>query len=303
VVASWEHTCGVTTGYKAYCWGSNLFNELGDGTNRRYVARPSGVVGGLSFRQVRPGGGHVCGVTTDQQIYCWGLNDFGQLGDGTRINRSGPVQVTGNHTWLSVTAGPHYTCGITTGSVTYCWGYNKQGQLGDSSSMRSKVKPSRVAGGHTFTQIDAGYDHTCAVTVTGQAYCWGNGAHGTLGNRKTYLSFWPRLVAGGHVFKQVTAGIYDDGSHSCGRTRSDRVYCWGFNSNGQLGDGTSTTRLTPVAVKGGIPMVQIWAGYLATCGVTAAGVAYCWGGNQYGQLGDGTTITPRRVPVRVVGPE
>lgn len=304
VVASWEYSCGVTTDYRAYCWGSNLWNQLGDGTNRRYVGRPAAVVGGLSFREVRPGGGHVCGVTTDNQIYCWGLNEWGELGDGTRTNRTTPVRVVGNHKWRTVTTGAMYTCGTTTGYVTFCWGYNRQGQLGDSSSMRWKVKPSRVAGQHAFTQVDAGYDHTCAVTVTGEAYCWGNGAHGTLGNGKTYFSFWPRLVAGGRVFKQVTAGIFDGGAHSCGRTTSDRIYCWGFNNSGQLGDGTSTTRLRPVAVKGGIPMVQVWAGYMDTCGVTATGVAYCWGGGQYGQIGDGSAdIQPRLVPVRVVGPE
>jgi hypothetical protein len=103
-------------------------------------------------------------------------------------------------------------------------------------------------------------------------------------------------------FAQDDTGV--DVAHSCGRTTLDRVYCWGFNNSGQLGDGTSTTRLRPVAVKGGIPMVQIWAGYMDTCGVTATGVAYCWGGGQYGQIGDGSAdIQPRLVPVRVVGPE
>jgi len=304
VVASWEYSCGVTTDSRAYCWGSNLFNQLGDGTDRRYVARPVAVVGGLRFLEVRPGGGFVCGVTTDHQIYCWGFNELGELGDGTRMSRTSPVLVAGNHKWRTVTSGAYYACGITTGYVTYCWGYNKQGQLGDSSSARSKVKPSRVAGGHTFTQVDAGYDHSCAVTQTGEAYCWGNGAQGTLGNGKTYLSFWPRLVAGGHVFKQVSAGIFDGGSHSCGRTTSNQIYCWGFNNTGQLGDGTQTRRLRPVAVKGGIPMVQIWAGYENTCGVTAAGAGYCWGAGQFGEIGDGSAdIQPRLVPVRVLGPE
>jgi alpha-tubulin suppressor-like RCC1 family protein len=302
VVASWEYSCGVTMQHRAYCWGSNLFNQLGDGTNRRYVAHPVPVVGGLSFREVRPGGGHVCGVTTDNELYCWGFNEFGELGDGTRTDRSSPVRVVGNYKWRTVTTGNAYTCAIANGGVTYCWGINMRGQLGDGSTSHSRAVPTRVAGEHKFSQVDAGFDHTCAVAVDGQAYCWGNGAYGALGDGTTNSSPRPRRVAGGLAFSRVSAGILDQGSHTCGSTTSHQVYCWGLNRTGKLGDGTTTTRLTPVAVRGGVVMLDVSAGYLHTCGVAPNGDAYCWGGNQFSELGDGTT-TFSLTPVSVVGPD
>jgi alpha-tubulin suppressor-like RCC1 family protein len=305
VVASASYSCGVATTYRAYCWGSNYLNLLGSGTTKRLIAHPTPVVGGLSFRQISPGGIHVCGVTTDNRAYCWGDNARGQLGDGTRTSRATPALVAGNHKWREVATGYVFTCGVTTGNVAYCWGLNQHGQLGDSTSVPFRTLPTRVAGAHQFAQLDAGHEHACGVTVDGKAYCWGNGAFGALGNGKTYLSFWPRAVAGGHVFKRVTAGTYDPVGHTCAWTTSSKLYCWGLNIQGQLGDGTTINRLTPVLVAGGHAFVQAWAGYVYTCGTTATGEGYCWGYNGDGQLGDGTGgLNQRRLtPVKIVGPE
>lgn len=304
VAASSQYSCGITTEDRAYCWGSNYLNLLGSGTTKRFIAHPTPVLGGLSFRQISPDGIHVCGVTTDNRAYCWGDNVRGQLGDGTRTSRSSPVLVAGNHKWREVTTGYVFTCGITTGNVAYCWGSNRHGELGDSTSALFKVLPTRVAGAHQFAHVDAGFEHVCGVAVDGKAYCWGNGAAGALGNGKTYLSFWPRAVSGGHVFKRVTAGTYDPVGHTCAWTTANKLYCWGRNNSGQLGDGTTINRLKPVPVTGDHAFAQAWAGLMYTCGVTAARVGYCWGAGQSGQIGDGSAdFRPRLVPVRIVGPE
>jgi alpha-tubulin suppressor-like RCC1 family protein len=145
--------------------------------------------------------------------------------------------------------------------------------------------------------VDTGGGHTCAVTTDNRAFCWGNGRQGAVGNGKAYLSFWPKAVAGGLSFERVTTGA----SHTCGETTDNRAYCWGYNvENGAVGDGTTTMRLTPVAVAGGHFFRQVSAGASHTCGRTAASVAYCWGGNLYGQLGDGTTASSS-TPVPVAG--
>ena len=299
VSAGERHTCGITTDYLAYCWGENGGGRLGDGT---MVSRstPVAVAGGLSFRQVSAGSLHTCGVTTDNRAYCWGYNGSGQLGDGTSSDpRLTPVAVLGQLQFRQVSAGALHTCGVTTDNRAFCWGGNLEGQLGDSTEVVQRLRPSLVAGMRHWRQVDARYFHTCGVTTLNRAFCWGNGRAGELGNGKTYLSFWPRAVSGGLSVERVTTG----GLHSCGETTTNRAYCWGGNRNnfGQLGDGTTIGRLTPVAVKGGLYFTQLSAGEIHTCGMTSAAVAYCWGNNDFGQLGDGTT-TNRLRPRAVVGP-
>jgi alpha-tubulin suppressor-like RCC1 family protein len=302
VTAGGAHTCGVTTDDRVYCWGWNFSGQLGVGTDRGpeicgYDAcstRPVAVAGGLRFRSVSAGDYYTCGVTTGDRAYCWGDNMEGQLGNGTTTTTLSPVPVAGGRAFRQVDAGGNHTCGVTTSNAAFCWGWNRYGQLGDSTEVARRLRPSRVAGGRQFRQLDAAQFHTCAVTTTNRAYCWGSGREGQLGNGKTYLSFWPRAVAGGLYFKRVSTGVF----HSCGQTTTNRAYCWG---DPWLGDGTTEQRLKPVAVTGGLLFSQLDAGGQHTCGKTAAAEAYCWGDNTYGQLGDGT-IETRLTPTPVAGP-
>jgi alpha-tubulin suppressor-like RCC1 family protein len=312
VSAALNHSCAVTTDYRAYCWGFNADGSLGDGTKTDRLT-PVPVAGGLRFRQVDAGDAHTCGVTyLDNRAYCWGYGGEGQLGVGTALpaTRPTPTAVVGGLRFRQVSAGGGrdgqeqtgaHSCGVTTSDEAYCWGDNRVGQLGIGGTMGGfNYTPTRVTGGHRFRQIEAGVDYTCAVTTTNRAYCWGYGRQGQIGDGKTYLRFSPSAVAGGHAFARVTTGRF----HTCAETTLNRAYCWGLNGGtaaGALGDGTTTQRLTPVAVSGGLFFSQVSAGYSQTCARTDAGVGYCWGTNDRGQLGDGTTTTRLR-PVRVIGP-
>jgi alpha-tubulin suppressor-like RCC1 family protein len=299
VSAGDEHTCGVTTDNLAYCWGFNFHGQVGDGTTTAR-STPVPVAGGRRYRQVSAGAFFTCGVTyPDNLAYCWGRNDYGQLGAGDAVQRLTPVAVRGGHVFRQVSAGTFFNglhaCGVTLTNEAYCWGGNRYGQLGDSTTATRRVRPVLVAGGHHFIQVAAGAAHTCAVTPTNRAFCWGNGREGQIGNGKTYLSFWPRRVSGGLSFRRVTAGF----RHTCGETIDNVAYCWG--SGGQLGNGTTAQRATPVAVAGALGFAQLSAGEFSTCGTTTAAVAYCWGSNERGQLGDGTTAD-RLTPTAVAGP-
>ena len=298
VSVGYFHACALATTRLLYCWGLNGSGEVGDGTTTMRPT-PVPVAGGRRFRQVSAGLSFTCATTySDNVPYCWGDNSRGQLGDGSLSERRTPTRVVGSHQFNQVATGWYHACGITPDRRAYCWGHNRYGQLGDGQDVPRRTKPVPVAGGNQFRQIAAGFEHTCAVTSDSQAFCWGNGRTGAVGDGKTILRYAPRAVAaGGLRFERVTTGF----TYSCGEGAGNLAYCWGTNGRGYLGDGTTTPRLKPVAVSGGLRFTQLEAGDIHACGVTGSGAAYCWGLNQVGQLGDGTT-NESHVPVRVVDP-
>ena len=257
-----DQTCAVTyPDNRAYCWGYHAEGGLGDGTFLpRARLTPTAVAGGLRFRQVSTGGGqsdppgrepfagHTCGVTTTDEAYCWGPNTVGQLGiGGTRGSWvASPTRVVGTRRFRQIEAGSAYTCAVTTNSRAFCWGNGRQGQIGDGKTYL-RFSPSAIAGGHSFERITTGEFHTCAETTSNRAYCWGTGG---IGDGTTTQRLTPVPVAGGHFFSQVSAGGTEFGSHTCGKTAAGVAYCWGTNSSGQLGDGTTTDRDRPTPVVG-----------------------------------------------------
>ncbi len=198
----------------------------------------------------------------------------------------------------AVVAGFSHSCALLTGGNAVCWGSNANGQLGNDSTTGISPFPLAVTGGWSFVSLAAGYGHTCGLTSSGSAYCWGDNAEGELGNvTSTATSGTPVQVAGGLHFAMLSAGY----SHTCGVTTAGQAYCWGANESGELGNGTvgqSTT--TPVLVGGGLTFASVSAGGVFTCGITTAGAGYCWGSNGYGVLGNGGTADSD-VPVAVAG--
>jgi alpha-tubulin suppressor-like RCC1 family protein len=207
-------------------------------------------------------------------------------------------------TFVSVDGGYVHTCGVTTSGAGYCWGDNFSGQLGEEAapSVWYRATPAPVAGADLkFTTISTGVWHTCGVTSSGAAYCWGDNFFGQLGDGTNDARATPVPVAGGLRFAAVSAGSF----HTCGVTTSGGAYCWGDNQNAQLGDGTTDRRATPVRVAGGLTFATVSAGHAHTCGVIAGGVALCWGDDTSGQLGDdGVSVgkaSIRPYPTPVVG--
>src|SRR6266699_2062223 len=299
VNGGYVHTCGLSTSRAAYCWGDDVFGQLGDGSTSSpwYRPSPAPVAGGLRFTMLSAGVWHTCGVTTGGAAYCWGDNFFGQLGDGATAGRTTPAPVVGGFRFSTISAGHGHTCGVIAGGAAACWGDNSSGQLGtrvvDHTMYRSS--PGRVVGVHGFATVSAGNVHTCGMTTHGVAYCWGYNVWGQLGDGTTTQRSIPVPVTGGLRFAVVDAGSY----FSCGVTTGGAAYCWGENLDGELGDGTTTSWSTPVRVSGVLNFAAVGAGWYHTCGMTTTAGAYCWGYNGHSQLGEGTTITSL-TPVPVV---
>jgi alpha-tubulin suppressor-like RCC1 family protein len=313
VAAGGAHTCALTPSGAAYCWGRGESGQLGvpsptttcttDAGPYPCSMVPVAVGGGLTLAQLAGGGAHTCGLTGDGSAYCWGSNASGQLGDNSTSARDAPVAVATVLKFASLDAGAQHTCGLTTDGAAYCWGRNDRGQLGDGTTSNRPV-PVAVTGGLTFRLVAAGgfsIGHTCALTTSGDASCWGDNERGQLGRGTSDVAAHPTPapVSGGLTFAVVTAGL---GRHSCGRTAAGAAYCWGENSFGALGSGSTTDSPVPVPVSGGLAFVQLIAGGFIghTCGLTGSGAAYCWGDNEVGQVGDGTTVD-RLAPSAVTG--
>lgn len=278
VSAGSNRNCGLTADGQAWCWGSGFFGGLGDSvwgsvpcTWSRCAPTPVPVAGGLPFTSLSVGGSHTCGLTADGRAWCWGFNNYGQLGvprsgcenapAGLTVPagshcRSVPTEVSGNLRFQSISAGQLHTCGVTTDGAVYCWGENHAGQLGVPSlpaDFSPHDMPLQVNTSVLFRSVSATTQHTCAIDTDGGAWCWGLQTGGTLGhgaeptssciNGKCERS--PVRVAGGHTFRSIQIG----GSTSCGITTTGVAYCWGAGTYGTVGDGVAGHEPIPVRVR------------------------------------------------------
>lgn len=304
--AGGQHTCAVA-GAKAYCWGSNASGQLGTGNKTNSVTpvavQASGVLSGKTVTAITTSSNHTCAIA-DGQVYCWGSNTDGKLGnDSATPESTTPVAVGGalsgkTVTKISTSPGADHTCAVADGAA-YCWGTNMWRQLGIGEGDYSPhptplaVTSTGALSGKTVTDISAGIGHTCAI-ASGAAYCWGFNDTGSLGNGSydpsgTPVAVQTSGVLNGKVVEKISAHVT-----SCA-IADKRAYCWGNNVNGRLGDGTQTDRIAPVAVlTSGVlnnkDVTDISARGLHTCAL-ADGLPYCWGANTHGGLGNGTTTT------------
>ncbi|HUQ15930.1 MAG TPA: hypothetical protein VM094_07725 [Gemmatimonadales bacterium] len=292
-----EHTCGVTSDDRAFCWGLNANGQVGDGTTTSRLT-PVAVAGALRFLQISAGFWTTCGVTTDRRAYCWGNNESGQLGDGTTTSRLRPVAVAGGKRFRQVENDGGHTCGVSyPDNLAYCWGSNRRGGLGDGTTT-PRLRPVPVAGSLRFRRVTVGFEHSCGLTSNQLVFCWGMNREGQVGDgTQKWLKLRPVQVSGSRQYRSVDAGA----DFTCAVTTGLRAFCWGEDVFGSLGNGGATGSSTvPKAVVGGLSFERVSAGVFHACAETPLNLVYCWGANGHGSLGDGTTTDSER-PVAVIG--
>jgi len=291
VSAGYFHTCATRAGRIA-CWGYDEFGQLGDGAAGTNPDPRPGLIasGATDWTSVSAGGFHTCAVRAGR-IACWGNDGNGQLGDGSAgsVADATPGLIASNATdWKSVSAGRNHTCAIRAGRIA-CWGYDINGQLGDGSAGGTEPDPRPnliVSRATDWTSVSAGEAHTCAIRA-GRIACWGLDGSGQLGDGTASPGSdpTPNLIASGATdWKSVSAG----GLHTCA-TRAGRVYCWGSDFNGQLGDGSAAPGSDPtpgLIASSATDWRKVDTGGDHTCAIRATLLA-CWGFDQSGQLGDG----------------
>jgi len=296
IAAGGKHTCALSTAGGVKCWGYNVFGQLGDGTTTGpFEGKPTpvDVLGlGSGVAAIAAGYGHTCALTTAGGVKCWGNNDTGQLGDGSTVQRLTPVEVVGLGSGVAaIVGGGSHTCALTTAGGVKCWGMDLDGQLGDGGTNWKKSTPVDVVGLVSgVAAITTGGRHTCALTSTGGVKCWGYNGYGQLGDDTATNKSTPVDVVGlGSGVAAITGG----GGHTCALTITSGSKCWGDNGYGQVGDGTTARKSSPVDVLGlGSGMVAIAAGDNHTCALSTASGVKCWGWND---------TTNRSTPADVVG--
>ena len=279
------------------------------------AGRTAAGMGGRAARTaIAAGGAFSCDLQAGK-AYCWGNNDYGQLGDGSSTASSFPVPVDpggvlAGKSLTQISAGAAHACVLDRAGAAFCWGYDGTGALGDGSTVYSSdipvaVDTSGVLAGKALSRIAAGYNHTCATDRTGAAYCWGDNSRGELGDGGTVSSSVPVAVqAGGVLVGQRVTHISAAFHYTCATDRAGDGFCWGAGGDGVLGNGTTSDSSVPVAVQttgvlAGETLTGISAGSSHVCAVDSVGHGYCWGSNANGELGDGTTISSS-APVRVL---
>jgi alpha-tubulin suppressor-like RCC1 family protein len=299
VAAGTAHTCAIAEGGGLFCWGRGGSGQLGpDRMIDTSTPIPVPLPTTRTALDVATGDAHTCVVLDDGSTACWGANADGQLGDGTTTDRSAPMPVLASASPAAtplagvdaVTAGAGHTCAHLADQSVRCWGRNTDGQLGSGDVQPSALPVSVSLGAAPASPavaVAAGAAHTCALDVTGNAWCWGLAADGRLGIPETKNVLAPTMPMPLGNARRVAAG----GAHSCTVLLDTSVVCWGANDEGQLGvveDPVRPSAATPVPTLHGV--VRVAAGTAHTCIVLDDGTVWCWGANTSGQLGDGSAL-------------
>jgi Regulator of Chromosome Condensation (RCC1) repeat protein/regulator of chromosome condensation (RCC1) repeat-containing protein len=284
-----RHACAVVTAGAVRCWG---IGTLGDGISTSNLAGVA-VLGLTGATAVAAGGRHTCALTAARGVRCWGSNDRGQLGDGTVVDRVAPVDVVGLPApVVAIGVGEDHACAVVSGGAVYCWGDNTQGQVSGAQDLAARPNAVQVVAAGAVS-VAGGFRHTCAAIAGGTAKCWGGNFEGQTA-RPAHVAFQAPQDVGDSSGTFANVSAISTGTFQTCAIRSGTVWCWGDNSESELGINTCLFACVPQPVDGlpaGIASVSAGDGF--TCVRTVAGGADCWGINLLGQLGRGAVGTPQ----------
>ncbi len=303
VAAGERFTLAVKTDGTLWAWGDNGSGQLGDGTTSTSRTTPVQIGTATNWASVAAGQSHSMAIRSDGTLWGWGWSGNGAVGTGTTSNVPyySPVQI-GTATWASVAAGAGHTVAVKSDGTLWTWGDDGNGQLGDNKAVVSRSAPYQI-GTATWVAVAAGAAHTVAVKSDGTLWAWGYNATGELGDGATTERDLPVQIGTGTTWRSVAAGASNTGgdTHTVAVKSDGTLWAWGYNSNGQLGDGTTTDRHSPVQIGMGFAVAA--TGHSHTAAVKTDGSLWTWGrntsfGDVIGQLGDGTA-TDSHLPGQV----
>ncbi|MCA9676435.1 MAG: hypothetical protein KC464_15490, partial [Myxococcales bacterium] len=283
-----EHSCGVTTGGELWCWGGNFYGEV----DTSDMERTTPVMARAGTSWTVPMANHTwsCGARSPSGLTCFGDGRNGQLGDGARSPPRSTAEVTGIGRVVAGGIGDGTTCVLDDTGVVWCWGLDDRGQVGDGAGDARFVGAAVVGVTGVPQYLTSTWDHTCALTEDGRAFCWGSNYRGQIGDgshddRNTAFEV-PQ--PDGMPWTEISAGA----DHTCGIS-AGRLYCWGSDDYGQLGNGAGGSTPTPTRIAPATTWAEVTASVFRTCAIDNDSDRWCWGDTTYDGLGDnGTVIDP-----------
>ena len=313
VSAGIYHSLALDSKGNVCAWGKNKYGQLGDGTatDKYSPIQVGGALEGKEIVSVSAGRQHSLALDSDGNIYAWGYNSYGQLGDGTTTDRHSPIQVSEGSILegkdiTSVSAGASYSLALDSDGSVYAWGMNYKGQLGDGTATHRhlpvQISEGSILEGKDIVSVSAGAHHSLVLDSDGKVYAWGSNGSGQLGDGTTTNRRSPIQVGGVLEGKEIVS-VSTGNEHSLALDSNGNVYAWGWNADGRLGDGTTTDRHSPIQISEGSilegkDITSVSAGMNHSLALDSDGKVYAWGWNDYGQLGDGTT-TDRHSPTKI----
>lgn len=293
------HSLAIDKNGRAWAWGNNSFGQLGD-TSITSRLTPVSVLGAIkTFCQISAGANNSLAIDKSGRVWGWGYNNFGSIGDGKGISAIPKGILGAAKTFCNITGGNYFAIATDKNGKIWSWGGNSNGELGNNSIV-SQLTPVSIAGAaKTFCQIGATFSSSLAIDKNGRAWSWGANGSGQLGDNSTTSRLTPVNVAGAvKTFCRISVG---HGTHCLAIDKNGRAWSWGSNSNGQLGDNSLTSRLTPVSVAGTAKtFCHISAGTDYSVAIDKNGKAWSWGSSSFGVLGTAIPIAVS-TPVAVYG--
>jgi alpha-tubulin suppressor-like RCC1 family protein len=293
IAAYKTHLCGIKTDHSLWCWGNNDRGQLGADINTViFQELPLQLGSRNDWLSVSVGESHTCAIRQDHSLWCWGADDYGQIGNPNSATPSAtPYQVQPNERWIMVVSGQFFNCAIKTDHSGWCWGGNANGQLGNLTVV-SQSEPTPITGSQQWQWLTAGSLHVCAIDAEQDLWCWGDNWSGQLGNGNFDDSIQPVRVDTSREYAMVAAGEF----HTCALKHNQSFWCWGYNLFGQLGRDSTQNHTNEYFV---LPqqsgsMASDWlsidVGYDHVCGIRSSGTLWCWGANYSGQLARQTFV-------------
>jgi len=307
-----SHSAAITSEGRLFTWGYNYHGQLGDNTTTDRdtptdITSQFDLNGEETMISVSLGAYHSAALSSEGRLFVWGWNNYGQLGNGTTTDQMTPTNITSQfslnaeETITRVFLGDYHSSAITSEGRLFTWGYNSKGQLGDNTTT-DKLLPTDITSqlnlniGESVISASLGEEYSCAVTSLGRLFTWGNNTFGQLGDTSTTNSLTPTDITVQFELNNeemiVSASL--GGDHSSAITSVGRIFTWGYNFSGQLGDDTRTNQHTPkditsqFTLSAGETILSVSLGRKSSSAVTTLGRTFTWGYNAVGQLGDGT---------------
>jgi alpha-tubulin suppressor-like RCC1 family protein len=289
IAAGREHSLALKSDGTLWAWGNNSHGQLGDGT-KADKSIPVRIGKGTKWSAIEAGDLHSVGLQSDNTLtlWAWGNNSDGQLGDGTKVDKTAPVQIGKDAAWARVSAGAFHTVALQKDMTLWAWGNNSHGQLGDGTT-KGKAAPVRIGTEARWVAVSAGEYHTAALNLcdgclaTYTLWAWGSNKYGQLGDGTTTDKTSPVQIGTDTLWLKVSAGSH----HVVALKKDGTLWAWGFNKKGQLGDGATANKTSPVQIGKDSRWVAISAGGMHSLALKLDNTSWSWGGNDHGQLGDG----------------